>query len=243
MRIRKSYVIVSLIAAFSGLSLPMAFGAILQSGAVVIDYKRLADSIQNTAQQARIAADTAQRYAKMVLNNTKFKKPDSISTQNTYSFPEQYNGWKKKKYYNGWNPQELDDTTHKFKTGILEDMRKKSLNTQRQILVAQQRAQKRRKANILLAKTPTKGNLSEKQKKNQLKINLALEKIDEAKITATELLNIINNEENYKFLQAYEREKAKLLSMKPYDPYHPTEEDKKTSKSKSENFGFIRYKE
>lgn len=248
---KKKVFVVALTVSMIGASPAFAWGgwgSLLHPGDHVIDFKRLADSIKETAEYVKVVANEIANLKNRILANTKldmdygkvigkvetdgcFPKMGDITANRGYKpiddmYHDVWNAYgarepyldKLHKYLSGWN-QEIAVFMGKIK----EEQVSRGTVWQE----------------VLSVQTP--GIVGEKQRENNLSSLEALDSINQAQITGAEYMRRVAEQEAEATHRRIDDEEKKAASVYAYDPFHPTEYDNKHNGSKSQNVGFMKF--
>lgn len=252
---------VAVLAVFCGLSVPLAMGKSKFRGGNVFDPTRLAKQVELVNQQIKnlqaqiekldllkLAQQDANEAAREMQQREKHDTSDFGVLQGSSSVNPNVH-LEDDKDLNGkhdtWKViQEMDDFSQK----LLKKVSAANADALRYTAVLTLNTEQRNKAlEEILGRDNDKdqkgGNLSEQQKTNMIGVTNARNTVDSAQAQIAEA-----QAEAVKIQQENTSEALKLLSsgsmtMKPYDPYHPDETDKRYLEShpKEEPFGFLRF--
>ena len=249
---RKHLICAAVLVSVIGASPPAyAWGwdGIIRPWSHVIDLKRLADSVQETLQmvealrnevkklqnqiQAMRKIDLYPREMEAAIKNA-LQFPDMktiFDFRDTYKPLEDFYHETVDAYKKGIDPTSVMHTYHSAENLVQQNIITKIIQNQTE----------RQKLSAAIATSEDDSLLSEQQKANQLAALDALGSIDEAHMIGTSYTAAVKDQETQLIKRNIEREYANALTVYPYDPYHPTEFDKRNNASKSKAFGFLKF--
>ncbi|WP_370762722.1 hypothetical protein [Megamonas funiformis] len=248
MTTKKKIVIVCIIIFISMTTAAGAWGRVLKPGDHVIDYKRLSDSILETAQMLQTVQNILENLKNRILANTKIEfdtdkinteiekiaKPDGESLIN----PDKV--FKNQDFYKSWEVDEaLEDNDYNLKlVEELTDTKKEATDVIQETMNNQN---DRMNLQSEILNTQTDGILGEKQRANALAITDVLSSIDKTKMSGAQLINNITNQEAKAAADRLDKEKVKAGQFYGYDPYNPSDFDEENRPPQNPPLGFMRF--
>lgn len=248
MTTKKKIIIVCIIIFISMTTAAGAWGRVLKPGDHVIDYKRLSDSILETAQMLQTVQNSLENLKNRILANTKIDldtdkinteiekiaKPDGKSLIN----PDKV--FKNQDFYKSWKVDEaLADTDYNLKLAEeLTDTKKEATNIIQETVNNQQ---DRMSLQSEILNTQTDGILGEKQRANALFITDVLNSIDKTKMSGVRLINNITDQEAKAAADRLDKEKVKAGQFYGYDPYNPSDFDEENRPPQNPPLSFMRF--
>lgn len=220
----------------------------LKPGDHVIDYKRLADSIRETAQMLQAVQNSLENLKNRILVNTKINidenkisteiekviKPDGESLINPNKV------FKDKDFYKSWEIEEaLNDQTYNIKLAEEQTYTKKEAIDIIQETINNQADRMNLQSEIL--STQTDGILGEKQRANAMNIVNTLNSIDKTKTNGARFINNIIDQETKAAADRLDKEKIKAGQFYGYDPYNPSTFDEENRPPQEPALGFMRF--
>ncbi|EHR31894.1 hypothetical protein GXM21_12710 (plasmid) [Megamonas funiformis] len=225
-----------------------AWGRVLKPGDHVIDYKRLADSIRETAQMLQTVQNSLENLKNRILANTKINidenkisteiekviKPDGESLINPNKV------FKDKDFYKSWEIEEaLNDQEYNLKLAEEQTYTKKEATDVIQETINNQTDRINLQSEIL--STQTDGILGEKQRANTMNIVNTLNTIDKTKTNGARFINSIVDQETKAAADRLDKEKIKAGQFYGYDPYNSSTFDEENRPPQEPALGFMRF--
>lgn len=223
---RKHLICAAVLVSVIGASPPAyAWGwdGIIRPWSHVIDLKRLADSVQETLQMVEALRNEVKKLQNQI---QAMRKIELYPRELEDFYHETVDAYKK-----GIDPTTVIHTYHSAENLVQQNIITKIIQNQTE----------RQKLSAAIATSADDSLLSEQQKANQLAALDALGSIDEAHMIGTSYTAAVKDQETQLIKRNIEREYANALTVYPYDPYHPTEFDKRNNASKSKAFGFLKF--
>jgi hypothetical protein len=224
-------------------------------GGKVFDVKRYLDSIKETTQQSLAAKQTVKILEQMYLLNTRLGNEVGIFfstiTKTTIKPLENIKGKSTVNpnvkisslpYHEKYSTVEAIYTEDVLQKKVNLALQNNIRDTAETINYIKKRQETRQKALKDLQTLKTIGLNDELQKASMIAILSALEEADAAKLTAATTANFIESKEKENALEELSATKNRMNEFAGYDPFNPSEYDKKNYKSESENFGFFKFK-
>ena len=243
-------IVIAAIVAGMALSSPtaQAWGAVIHPGSHVFDAKRFFDSVKETAQMVETVKNEVQKLKNQIIAMMRidlYPREMEDAVKSALKFPE---------IRTIFNPK-ADDPLHRLYIDAITDyehggdplslIRKRDMDdnlTYRNIAAdTVQRQEERRRLAAQIASASDDSLLSERQKANQLAALKAIGSIDEAQLIGTAYTNAVKEQETAYIKENIQREDAQRMTVYPYDPFHPTDFDKRNNKSESKAFGFLKF--
>ena len=224
------------------------WGWVIPPGSHVFDAKRFFDSMKETAQMLETVKNEVQKLKNQItamLRIDLYPREMEDAVKSALKFPE---------IRTIFNPK-ADDPMQRLYTDAIVDyehggdpfaiIRKRNMDdhlTYRNIVAnTVQKQEERRRLAGQIASAPDDGLLSERQKANQLAALKAIDSIDEAQLIGAAYANAVKDQETSHIKENIRREEAQRMTVYPYDPFHPTDFDKRNNKSESKAFGFLKF--
>jgi hypothetical protein len=223
---RKHLICAAVLVSVIGASPPAyAWGwdGIIRPWSHVIDLKRLADSVQETLQMVEALRNEVKKLQNQI---QAMRKIELYPRELEDFYHETVDAYKK-----GIDPTTVIHTYHSAENLVQQNIITKIIQNQTE----------RQKLSAAIATSEDDSLLSEQQKANQLEALDALGSIDEAHMIGASYTAAVKDQETQLMKRNIEREYANALTVYPYDPYHPTEFDKRNNASKSKAFGFLKF--
>ncbi len=237
-----------------------AWPSFLRPGSHVFDIKRFSDSVNNTAKVIEIYKKMAEMYAGRTLKQlgiqNKISKVINEMNHSNIKINEKINGKSivdiknklsdNKVLNRNWayeDTSKLFQKVAEYQEKILLEADTGNTEATAAVFKIAEREKQRDKLLTDINNLFPSGNLGEMQKRNSLKAIRIMQDIDSMRLQhASAMQNIIEKEQQTE-MQRLEEHLNKAVSRKMYDPVNPDKFDKKHRTTKSENFGFLRYKE
>ncbi|MBS5780028.1 hypothetical protein [Megamonas sp.] len=225
-----------------------AWGRVLKPGDHVIDYKRLADSIRETAQMLQTVQNSLENFKNRILANTKIDIDDNkISAEiekvikpNGESLINPNKVFKDKDFYKSWESKEaLND--QEYSNLLIEEQTytKKEATDIIQETINNENDRMNLQSEIL--NTQTDGILGEKQRANAMNIVNTLNSIDKTKTNGARFINNVVDQETKAAADRLDKEKVKAGQFYGYDPYNPSAFDEENRPPQEPALGFMRF--
>ncbi|KMO86312.1 hypothetical protein AB840_08790 [Megasphaera cerevisiae DSM 20462] len=246
MKIRKTAIVVSVIAMFSGSSMIAQawWGDLLYPGAEVFDTKRFADSVKETERAIGTVQNTLENLNNRILMITGlnsdlqsvFKAVQGIGNMPTGKSSAELDAVFREVKEKADN----DESYEMFLYTSLENVNQDVANTAQKVF---QNQQLRNTAQNEILNVKTDGLLGEQQKKNAIAVFEVLESIYQAEVKGSEFMKQVTMQEAEYTANRIEREKARDGEFYGYDPYHPNEYDVQKRVVQTKSLGFMKYGE
>ncbi|MGL5271560.1 MAG: hypothetical protein ACRC7I_13740 [Selenomonadaceae bacterium] len=246
MKIRKTAIVISVIAMFSGSSMIAQawWGDLLYPGAEVFDAKRFADSVKETEQAIAAVQNTLENLNNRILMITGLNSDlQNVfkAVQGIGDMPIGKSAAELNVVFREVKEKAENDEAYEILLYIsLENANQDAANTAQKVF---QNQQLRNNAQNEFLNVKTDGLLGEQQKKNVIAALEALESIDQTEVKGSEFMKQVTMQEAEYTANRIEREKARDGEFYGYDPYHPNEYDVQKRVVKTKNLGFMQYGE
>ena len=223
---------------------------ILRPGDHVIDVKRLADSVKETAQRAQEYQNQLDKYKDMLILYSGLPELNQKVNEAVQAMQTQLSGASLVLKQN----LSLDDSilrkrptanetyqpTHirEYQQSLLNEQQlanKEALTVYQRTL---QQAQDREEAIANIAATATDGIVGTRQKTAAMAALQSLHETDEARAAGAALINQIETDEAQYADMRRQQEETKLGQFYLYDPYNPSDYDEDHA-PQTDNFGFL----
>ena len=222
---------------------------IIPPGSHVFDAKRWADSVQETVQTVKALRNEVkklQNQIRAMCGIDLYPRAMAAAIKDVLRFPDGKTIFDVRDAYRPLE-QLYHDTISADQKGADPIAIIHAYNTgenlvQRNIVanVVQNQTERQQLA-VSIATSTDDSLLSEQQKANRLAALEALGSIDEAHRIGTTYTAAVKEQETQHIRRTVERMYAKALLVSPYDPYHPTESDKRNNANRSRAFGFLKF--